>query len=115
MRASEDSTLLTKMHTKKNFQRNGPKASCLTHTLRMHNVLIAQEGHKTKEERAKRKEKEKDGKKHKSNNIYNHSNATTCEEHAQCQQDASSSGQNQLTINTGSDTTPKDTRGEGTI
>jgi len=69
MRASQDSTFLTKMHTKKNFHRNGPKASCLTPTLRMHNVLIEQKGHKTKEERGKRKEKEKYGKKHKSNNI----------------------------------------------
>jgi len=77
------------------------------------NVLIGQKGHKTKEERGKRKEKEKDGKKYKSNNIYNHSNATTRGEYAQCQQD--SSGQNRPTINTGPDTTPKNTRGEGTI
>ena len=78
------------------------------------NVLIGQKGHKTKEERGKRKEKEKDGKKYKSNNIYNHSNTTTRGKHAQFQQDASSTGQNQPTINTGSDTTPKNTRGEGT-
>jgi len=115
MRASQDSTLLTKMHTAKNFHRNDPKASCLTPTLRMHNVLIGQKGHKTKKERGKRKEKEKDGKKHKSNNIYNYLNATTRGEHAQCQQGASSFGQNQPTINTRPDTTPKDTRGEGTI
>jgi len=59
----------------------------------MHNVLIGQKGHKTKEERGKGKEKEKDGKKYKRNNIYNHSNVTTRGEHAHYQQDASSFGQ----------------------
>jgi len=59
------------MHIKENFHSNGLEASCLTPTLKMHNVPIGQKGDKTKEERGKRKEKEKDGKKHKSNNIYN--------------------------------------------
>ena len=81
----------------------------------MHNVRIGQKGHTTKEERGKRKEKEKDGNKYKSNKIYNHANTTTREKHAQCQQDASSSDRNKPTSNTGPDTTLKNARAEGRI
>ena len=42
------------------------------------NVLIGQKGHKTKEERGKRKEKEKDGKKYKSKPLKRHHTWKTC-------------------------------------
>jgi len=56
--------------------------------------LLGKRARKPKKREERERKRKKDGKKYKSNNIYNHSNATTRGEHAQCQQDASSSYQN---------------------